>query len=78
MALAEIDVEVKAKGEAALLVTDGDTEGWVPFGLIDDESDIDETRCAESPSSTTLRSWATCGWVTGKTLVEAIWAAFGD
>jgi len=37
---AEIDVEVRRRGTAALLVSDGGDEGWVPFSLIDDESEI--------------------------------------
>jgi len=37
---AEINVPVKRHGEAALLVTDGDAEGWVAYSLINDESDI--------------------------------------
>lgn len=36
----DIDVEVVRHGEDAMLVTDGDTEGWVPYSLIDEESDV--------------------------------------
>ena len=50
--MAEIDVEVVAVGDDAIKVTDGDTEGWVPFSLIDDESDI--TRGTEVGHSGTL------------------------
>jgi hypothetical protein len=39
--MAEIDVEVVRKSDDAMLVTDGDNEGWVPYSLIDSDSDID-------------------------------------
>jgi len=57
MAMAEIDVEVKAKGEAALLVTDGDTEGWVPFSLIDEESDINAKSVRGDTGTLIIPQW---------------------
>lgn len=57
MDMAEIDVEVVARGEAALLVTDGDTKGWVPFSLIDDESDIDEKSSGGDTGTLIIPQW---------------------
>ena len=37
---AAIDVDVLRVGDGALLVSDGDQEVWIPFGLINKESDI--------------------------------------
>lgn len=37
---AEIDVSVEAQGDNAVLVSDGDVEGWVTHSLISDDSDI--------------------------------------
>jgi hypothetical protein len=37
----EIDVEVLGLGEDAMLVTDGEEQGWVPYDLLDkDESTV--------------------------------------
>jgi len=41
--LAEIDVEILEHRDNAMLVTDGDVEGWVLYKLIDpEESSLDE------------------------------------
>jgi hypothetical protein len=48
----EVDVEVLRVSQAALLVTDGDQEVWIPFSLIDDDSDI--TAESEAGDSGTL------------------------
>ncbi len=37
---AEVDVEVLVVRDMALYVTDGDTEGWVPKSVLDDDGDI--------------------------------------
>jgi len=40
--LAEIDVEVMMQGNHSMLVTNGVTEFWILYKLIDDESEIHE------------------------------------
>ncbi len=37
---AEVEVEVLRQGDAAVQVTDGDVKAWVPYSLIDDDSEI--------------------------------------
>tara|TARA_Y100000310_G_scaffold57230_1_gene52439 strand:+ start:1468 stop:1668 length:201 start_codon:yes stop_codon:yes gene_type:complete len=39
---AEVDVEVIRTTELALLVTEGETEEWVPKSVLDDEGDIND------------------------------------
>jgi len=36
----EIDVEVEAHGKKAIKVTDGTNHVWVPYSLIDDDSEV--------------------------------------
>jgi hypothetical protein len=40
--MVEIDVEVIAKTDAAILITDGDMETWIPLSQIFDPEDYEE------------------------------------
>lgn len=40
--MVEIDVEVIAKTDAAILITDGDMETWIPLSQIFDLEDYEE------------------------------------
>jgi hypothetical protein len=38
----EITVQILKIGDEAMLVTDGKTEAWVPYSLLDEDSELDD------------------------------------
>jgi hypothetical protein len=54
----EIEVTVLRRGDAAVLVKDGNgNEGWVPHSLIDDESEITENSVPEEEGVLVIPKW---------------------
>lgn len=53
----EIEVTVVRQGDAAVLVSDGEQEVWVPHSLIDDESEITEDSTPEEEGVLVLPKW---------------------
>lgn len=54
---AECEVTVVRQGDAAVLVTDGTVERWVPFSLIDEDSEIDENSDPEDEGILVIPQW---------------------
>jgi hypothetical protein len=55
---AEIDAEVLVMHDKSMLVTDGDTEDWVPYSLIkDEESDLTENSSKGDTGLLVLPQW---------------------
>lgn len=55
---AEIEVTVKRQGDAAVLVVDsGGTEAWIPYSLIDAESEIDENSDPDDEGILVIPQW---------------------
>lgn len=55
--LYEVDVEVEAHGDDALLVSDGTNTGWVPYSLIDEESEITRKSVVGAAGTLVLPEW---------------------
>ena len=57
----EIFVDVVAKTDSALLVSDGDTEAWVGFGLIHEDSTITEDSGIGESGAIIIPEWKAHG-----------------
>jgi len=55
--LVTVDVEVKRTWKNAILVTDGDTEGWIPYSLLGDESTVDRDCEAGDTGVVEIPAW---------------------
>ena len=61
----EIYVEIKVMSAAAMLATDGDIEAWVPFSLLQDDSELTRDSPIGAQGLITIPLWKAeqIGWV---------------
>jgi hypothetical protein len=61
----EIYVEIKVMSAAAMLATDGDIEAWVPFSLLQDDSELTCDSTVGTQGLITIPLWKAeqIGWV---------------
>ena len=54
---AEIEVEVEVHGEKAVKVTDGTNSAWVPYSLIDDDSEVHQKTPVGVTATLVIPEW---------------------
>jgi len=55
--LVDITVQILRHGDNSMLVTDGDIEDWVPYSLLGEDSEVDETSDEGDTGDIYLPQW---------------------